>query len=235
MNYSSLTPLVTEKRRRPFPYQSVDDSYSADFFDYKISTNKMLICRLEPEIGKWVNPFIIGTYSLLIGDSVNDLLSCLDFCSEYFDIVSSNRTSCIHKIVFLGTKPQLPGSLVIGNRQQLSIVEVDPDNGERRDREDFEEIKERINTDLEKLKGEKEYLNSIRHDLIKDSKYANKYVAIINKKIVDIDDDDFVLDARVREKFGNEVILIERLDNEQEHKRKIARYPKKGIWNQSKK
>jgi len=66
----------------------------------------------------------------------------------------------------------------------------------------------------EPLSEEQEYFESIREQLKKDPTYQNKYVAILNKKIIGIGDNSPELAIRMYKKHGYVPILVKNVDED---------------------
>ena len=78
----------------------------------------------------------------------------------------------------------------------------------------YEQIVEIVIDNDEPLNEEKEFLETIREQLKKDPVYQNKYVAILNKKIIGTDDNGPDLAIRMYKEHGYVPILVEKVDED---------------------
>jgi len=62
--------------------------------------------------------------------------------------------------------------------------------------------------DLSVWRSEVSYFEKVRPQLWKDTRYRNKYVAIRCRRVIDADDNKFVLARRMAERFPDDVVLI---------------------------
>lgn len=70
-------------------------------------------------------------------------------------------------------------------------------------------------SDIAKWEKELAYFQRAKDDLLKDSKYTNKFIAIRNKKIIDSDTDEFKLVRRINKAHPDEVVLIAKVDDDE--------------------
>ena len=69
-----------------------------------------------------------------------------------------------------------------------------------------------IDREFEKWHGELSFFNSTKKDLLENKSFRNKFVAIKDKKLIDVDIDKFRLVKRVSEKHPNGVVLIAKVE-----------------------
>ncbi len=69
-------------------------------------------------------------------------------------------------------------------------------------------------SDVSEWEKELAYFQRVKDDLLKDSKYTNKFIAIKNKKIIDSDTNEFKLMQRINKAYPDEVVLIAKVDDE---------------------
>lgn len=70
---------------------------------------------------------------------------------------------------------------------------------------------------LAKLKQEQEHFESIKKSLIVDPAYKDRYVAILNKQVVDADSNEMDLVERISSQIPNEIVFIGLVSNEDPH------------------
>ena len=69
----------------------------------------------------------------------------------------------------------------------------------------------REDAEIRAWRNEASHFESIKARLWKDKNYRHKYVAIRRRTIVDVDNDKFLLARRVRQRFGDDVVFIARV------------------------
>ena len=69
----------------------------------------------------------------------------------------------------------------------------------------------REDAEIRAWRKEASHFESIKAGLWKDENYRHKYVAIRRRAVVDVDDDKFLLARRVKQKFGDDVVFIARV------------------------
>lgn len=63
-------------------------------------------------------------------------------------------------------------------------------------------------SDIREWENELIFFNSIRKELFNDKTYKDKFVAIKNSKVIDLDLNNFRLVKRINKKYPNEVVLV---------------------------
>jgi len=87
-------------------------------------------------------------------------------------------------------------------------------------------IKKRSLESIKSFERERDTFFKIRNDLLKDNKYAGKYVAILNGKVVGSDENKSSLAKRVYEKHGYVPIYMEKLSK----KKRVRELPSPERW-----
>jgi hypothetical protein len=76
--------------------------------------------------------------------------------------------------------------------------------------------KTRLEVNLAIWKEQVEYYESSKEKIWQVEKYRNKYIAIMNKKIIDFDGDKFILARRVKKLHPEEVVLIKEIKQKED-------------------
>lgn len=70
-------------------------------------------------------------------------------------------------------------------------------------------------SDIATWEKEFAYFQRTKNDLLKDIRYANKYIAIMHKRIIDSDKDEIRLVRRINKAYPDEVVFIAKVDEKE--------------------